>query len=302
MDLFMETKKQQILVILRECRDPHPPALLSSSGCFSISERDLRLIPNPADLCALEKALQLRDTGKAEITVLAIGPERLEDTLRMALAMGADRAIRVFDSLLESEDSVAQARILSRIMSILEPALIFTGYRRQDKGVDTVPALAAAQSGIPSVHSVISIEITEETVQVLRKSDRGGRQQVISPLPCTLLFEEEESTRYPSIESILQSLKAPIEQWGASKLGLSYANIRSISEYTLSGEYGLPRPDPIRVTTPDPSLPAFERITALLQGGIKPRQGRIHFLSADETANALLSIIQQETSITREEM
>ena len=292
----METKKKQILVILRECRDPHPPALLSSSGCFAISERDLRLIPNPADLCALEKALQLKDAGKAEISVLAIGPERLDDTLCMALAMGADRAIRVFDSLLESEDNVIQARILSRIISILEPALIFTGYQRRDKGVDPVPALAAAQSGIPSVHSVISIEIEEEHARVWRKSDRGGRQQVMSPLPCTLLFEEAEDTRYPSVAAIVQSLDAVVEHWGASELGLSYAGIRTFAEYTLSGEYALPRPDPIRVTTPDPSLPAFERITALLEGGIKPRQGKIHFLSADETAGALLAIIQQETS------
>lgn len=295
----MDAKKQQILVILRECRDPRPPALLSSSGCFSISERDLRLTPNPADLCALEKALQLKDTDDAHITVLAIGPERLDDTLRTALAMGADRAIRVFDFLLESEDTVMQARILSRITDILLPALVFTGYRRQDRGVDPVPALAAAQSGISSIHSALSIVIEKETVHVTRKADRGGRQQVVSPLPCTLLFEEMGDIRYPSIESIIQALQAPIEQWGASELGLSFVNIKAFKEYTTDGEYALPRPDPIRVATPNPALPAFERITALLGGGIKPRQGKIHFLTADETADALLSIFQQESSITK---
>jgi electron transfer flavoprotein beta subunit len=111
-----------------------------------------------------------------------------------------------------------------------------------------------------------------------------------------------ENSRYPSIKSIFQALEVPIEQWGASELGFSYLNIRTIKEYTTDGEYTLPRPDPIRVPTPDPALPAFERITALLQGGIKPRQGKMHFISAEETANALLSIIQQETSMAREEV
>ena len=296
----METKKLEILVLLRECRDPRPPALLSSSNSFTISERDLRLIPNPADLCALEKALQLKDTDNAHITVLAIGGERLDDTLRTALAMGADRAIRVFDSLLENEDTVVQARILSRITGILTPALVFTGYRLQDRGIDPVPALAAAQSGTGSIHSAISVELEGSTVHVLRKTDRGGRQQVIAPLPCTLLFEEMESTLYPSVESIVQALEAPIERWGASELGLSFVNIRALKEYTTSGGYALPRPDPIRVTTPDPTLPAFERISALLGGGIKARQGKIHFLTAEQTADALLAIIQQETTANKE--
>ena len=298
----MEEKAKQILVILRECRDPRPPAPLSSSGCGIINSRGIRLSPNPADLCALAKALELKVASGMSVTVLATGPERVADMLRMALAMGADKALRVDDTLLKSGDAMAQAHILSRIFKILSPDLVCSGYRRQDQGADPVFALAAAQSGISCVHSVLSVELAEDMVHILRKTDRGGRQMVRSPLPCTLLFEEMETALYPSINAVVQSLDAPIEDWGPPELGLSLANRETCKEYTTDGEYSFPRPDPLRVTTPDPSLPAFARILALLGGGIQARQGKIHFLGAEATADALLAIIRSETGKTEASM
>lgn len=290
----METTGNRLLVLIRECRDPRPPALLSSSGGTSVSDRGRRLLPNPADLSALEAAIRFTDGMRAETVVLAMGPEPLEDTLRLALAMGADRAIRVHDNLLESADAVPRARILRRILKILSPSVVFTGYRRQDLGIDPVPALAAALCGHSAIHSVVSADFHDNGVIILRKTDRGGRQLVRSPLPCTLLFDEAERFLYPSVDSILRSLKAPIELWGAPELGFSSEKNMAFQEYTQSGEYTLPRPDPYRVATPDSRLPAFARIHALLEGGVRPRQGRIHFVTAEETADALLAIIRRE--------
>lgn len=288
------TGNKKILVLIRECRDPRPPALFSSAGGTSISDRGQRLIPNPADLSALEAAFRLAGDMRAETVVLAIGPESLEDTLRLALAMGADRAIRVHDNLLESDDAALQARILRRIFQILAPSMVCTGYRRQDLGIDPVPALAAALHGHSAIHSVVSADLQDNGVIILRKTDRGGRQRVRSPLPCTLLFEEAEPSLYPSIDSILRSLEAPIEVWGRAEIGISSEKNMAFQEYTQGGEYTLPRPDPYRVVTPDPRLPAFARILALLDGGIKARQGRMHFITAEETADALLAVISRE--------
>ncbi len=294
----MQEKAKQILVILRECLDPRPPATLSSSGCGTINSRGLRLIPNPADLCALAKALELKVASGMSVIVLATGSEQVVDILRMALALGADKALRLDDTFLKSGDAMAQAHTLSRIFKILSPDLICSGYRRQDQGADPVFALAAAQSGISCIHSVLSVELADDIVHIVRKTDHGGRQQVRSPLPCTLLFEDMETDLYPSITSVVQSLDAPIEEWGPSELGLSLANFETCKEYTSDGEYAFPRPDPLRVTTPDPSLPSFARILALLGGGIQARQGKIHFLGAEATADALLAIIRSETGKT----
>jgi electron transfer flavoprotein beta subunit len=105
----------QIVVLLREACDPRPPARLTADG-FGVRERGLRRIANPADLCALEQGLKLAEAQKGSVTVVAIGPQRLDDHLRLALSMGAQCAVRVWDSAFTGGDAVADARLLARIV------------------------------------------------------------------------------------------------------------------------------------------------------------------------------------------
>jgi electron transfer flavoprotein beta subunit len=282
-----------ILVLLRESSDPRPPASVITRGA-GISERGLRRVPNPADLSALEEALCLKDRLDATVTVLAIGPSRLDDTLRLAFAMGADRAIRFWDHGLEGWDDVADARVLARIMAILSPTLVFTGNRLTDRGDDPVPALAAASTGMPCIAAAVSLTLKTAEAEVLRKGDRGARQVVVAPFPCTVLFEESRLPRYPSIEAVTKSLVASIEEWELADLGIPFWKIGATGAYLPVAEFGVPRPDPVRAVTPDPQLPAYERILSLLSGGIKAREGRTHAVSADDTAEGLLKILGEE--------
>ena len=289
----MLNNKLDILVLLRESSDPRPPARVTSRGA-AISDRGLRRIPNPADLAALEEALHLKDMLGARVTVLAIGPDRLDDTLRLAFSMGADRGIRFWDHGLEGGDAAADARVLARVNKILVPDLVFTGNRMTDRGDDPVPALAAAAAGMPCISAVVAFFPKKEWVELERKSDRGARQTVSAPFPCAVLFEEVRTPRYPSVEAVTQSLKVPIETWDLASLGLPFWEIGASGAYLTAADYGVPRPDPVRVVTPDPKLPAFERILSLLSGGIKAREGRLHDLSADDTAAGLLRIFREE--------
>ncbi len=289
----MPNTKLTILVLLRETKDPRPPARVTTRGA-AISERGLRRMPNPADLAALEEALCLKDMRGAQVTVLALGRERLDDTLRLAYSMGADRAIRFWDHGLEGGDDVADARVLARIVSILAPSLLFTGNRLVDRGDDPVPALAAAATAMPCISAAVLLVPGSATVEVQRKSDRGARQAISAALPCAILFEEVRTPRYPSIDDITASLTADIEKWDLSHLGLPFWEIGAAGACLAAAEFGVPRPDPTRVVTPDPSLPAFERILSLLSGGIKARSGKLNNLSADETATALLRIFREE--------
>lgn len=289
----MSYKNLNILVLLRESSDPRPPARVITRGA-GISERGLRRMPNPADLAALEEALDLKDTLGATVTVLAIGPARLDDTLRLAFSMGADRGIRFWDHGLEGADAVADARCLSRIMTILSPRLVFTGNRLADRGDDPVPALAAAASGLPCITAAVSLTLNKEGVEALRKGDRGGRQVVIAPFPCTVLFEEVRTPRYPSVEALTRALTAPVESWELADLGLPFWETGATGAYLSTAEYGVPRPDPVRVVTPDPQLPAFERILSLLSGGIKAREGKLHQFSADAAADHIWRIFEEE--------
>ncbi|MBE0596997.1 MAG: electron transfer flavoprotein subunit beta, partial [Desulfuromonadales bacterium] len=255
----------EILVLLRETCDPRPPARVTGRGA-GISERGLRRMPNPADLAALEEALCLKDQTGAVVTVLAIGPERLDDTLRLASAMGVDRGIRFWHYGCEGGDAVADARVLARLIEIIAPTLVFTGNRLVDRGDDPVPALAAVATGRPCIAAAIALTLAEKGVEVLRKGDRGARQIVSAPFPCTVLFEGERLPRYPAIEALTRSLTAPVEHWELASLGLPSWEIGAAGAYLPVLEFGVPRPDPVRVATPDGSLPAFERILSLLSG------------------------------------
>ena len=289
----MPDNKLDILVLLRESNDPRPPASVTTRGA-AISERGLRRVPNPADLAALEEALHLKDMLGAQVTVLAIGPGRLDDTLRLASSMGADRTVRFWDHGMEGGDNVADARVLARLVTILSPALLFTGSRLADWGYDPVPALAAAAVGIPCISAAVSFVPKKDRVEAERKSDRGARQTVTAPLPCAVLFEEVRTPRYPSMEAITRSLTAQVEVWDLARLGLPFWEIGAGGACLAAADYGVPRPDPVRVVTPDPKLPAFERILSLLSGGIKAREGKLNTLSADGTVNGLLRIFREE--------
>lgn len=289
----MPNGKLDILVILREVSDPRPPARTTTRGA-GVSDRGLRRLPNPADLAALEQALCLKDNLGAKVTVLAVGPERLDDTLRLAFSMGADRGIRVWDHGMEGGDARADARVLARITAILSPTLVLTGNRLADRGDDPVPALAAALNVVPCVGAAVSLTAQAGGVQVTRKGDRGSRQTVVAPFPCTVLFEEGVTPRYPSVDAVIASLAAPIERWKLPELGLPFWEIGSQGASLPVARVGTPRPDPVRAVTPDPNLPAFERIISLLSGGIAAREGRTQTLAADATADALWELFREE--------
>lgn len=295
----MATQELRIVVLLRECRDPQPPALVTNGGS-AINERGVRWMLNPSDLAALEKALQLKESHGGQVTVLAIGPERVEDYLRTGIAMGGDNAVRISDRYLLGYDDTAMSRVLSRAFDIVSPSLILTGNHLEDRGFDAVPPLSAARSNIACVQNVLSVELQDNGIQTLKKTDRGGRQLVNTPFPAAVCFAGVETVRYPDIDGLLQSLTCTIEEWGLPELGLSHMKVGESEAATTLEEFGSPRPDPIRVVTPDPSLPAFDRILSLLSGGVTPRQVEMHFLSAEQTAEALLAIFSEEGLIPEE--
>jgi electron transfer flavoprotein beta subunit len=283
-----------ILVLLREVCDPKPPARVGPGG-GRISDRGLRRLPNPADLVALEEALCLAETAGGQVTAAAVGPRGLEDLLRLAQAMGATRSIRVWDHALEDGDPVADAAVLGRLQEILKPDLFFSGNRLLDRGDDPALLLAAARKGVACVSAAVSLTLQGGQASVERKSDRGARQRVLANLPATVLFEaDSREVRYPSHQAVMEALECAIEVWGLPELGLPASALGAAGAALPVVDYGFPRQQPLRVVTPDAQLPAFERVLALLSGGIKPREGKMHSDSATGAADKLWKILEAE--------
>lgn len=290
----MPNNSIHIVVLLREACDPRPPVRLTADG-FNVRERGLRRIANPADLCALEQALVQAEAQKGTVTAVAIGPQRLDDHLRLALSMGVHRAIRVWNSAFAGGDSVADARLVERIVAILNPDFLMTGNRLADRGADPVPALASANLGIPYVTAALKADCVDREVEVLRKCDRGARQLVGTSTPCTLLFEEGCcEPRYPDQAALMAALEKNIETWDVAELSLPYSEVGSCGSALGKERCSFPRTNPRRLVTPDAKLPAFDRILALLSGGIKPREGKLHTGTAEQTADKLFDIFQAE--------
>jgi len=284
----------KIVVLLRETCDPRPPVRLNPDG-YSIRERGLRYLSNPADLAALEQALRLAEHGGGAVTVVAVGPSRLDDVLRGGLALGAVRAIRVWDGQLQGADVACAARVLGRVLEILAPDLVLSGSRLLDRGDDPALALAAARLGIPCVNAAVELTRHDSGLEVLRKCDRGARQRIVASLPAAVLVEADScEIRYPDHPALMASLVAPVDLWGRAELGLTVADFGPAAALLRKGACAFPRPNPQRTVTPDANLPAFERILALLSGGLKAREGKLHTLSVEQTVEALMKIFAAE--------
>ena len=207
----------EVVVLLRETRDPRPPVRLLASGA-ALRSTGLRRVVNPADLAALELAVGLPD---AVVTAVAVGGEGLDDALRLALSMGAARAIRIWDEALRDGDAVAEARVLRRALEILRPVLFLTGSRLLDRGDDPSAALAAAGLGMACAGRVLSLALESDRALVVRRAEKGWRQEAELRLPCAVLVEADAAEpRYPDLTAVLGALESPVATWGLAELGL----------------------------------------------------------------------------------
>jgi electron transfer flavoprotein beta subunit len=288
----MASERLDVVVLLREVRDPRPPARLAGGGA-AVRDTGVRRLVNPDDLAALEIAAGLADAREAAVTAIAVGGERLDDALRLALSMGATRAVRVWDDAMEDGDAVAEARVLRRVLEILRPALFLAGDRLLDRGDDPAPALAAGGARLPL--AALSLRLEPGRAEVVRRSEKGSRQRVVLRLPCAVLLDAAAAEpRYPDLPAVLRSLEATVERWGIEDLGLPARALGFDGAVLQPAGLGVPRCDPLRVQAPDASLPAHERVRQLFSGGIRPRGGRMHFGDADEATRRILEILAEE--------
>jgi electron transfer flavoprotein beta subunit len=294
----MAAGQLDIVVLLREVRDPRPPVRIAT-GAVTVRHTGLRTVVNPADLSALEVAVGIAEQRDGVVTALAVGDEGLDDSLRLALSMGAVRAVRVWDDAMKDADAVAEARVLRRVMETLGPDLFLTGSRLLDRGDDPSAALAAATVGMPCVGSALSLRVERGVADVVRKAEKGARQHLVLTLPCAVLLDASAAEpRYPELPAVLRSLEAPVELWGIEDLALPAWELGFDGAVLRPAGVSFPRSDPLRVPTPDPSLPGHERVRALFSGGIRPRAARMHFGSADEAVGRILEIFLEERLVS----
>jgi electron transfer flavoprotein beta subunit len=177
---------------------------------------------NPFDEIAVEEAIRIKEAGKAEeIVAVSVGPAKAQDTLRTALAMGADRAI-----LIETDTEVeplAVAKILKAIVAEENPGLVILGKQAIDDDSNQTGQMLAALLGRPQGTFASKVEIDGDHVAVTREVD-GGLETVKLALPAIVTTDLRlNEPRYASLPNIMKAKKKPLDVKTAADYGVDIA-------------------------------------------------------------------------------
>ncbi len=183
---------------------------------------NVKMSMNPFDEIAVEAAVRLKETGKArEVVAVSIGPAQAAETLRTALAMGADRGILVKTD--QAVEPLAVARILKALVEAEKPDFVITGKQAIDDDANQVGQMLAALLGWPQGTFAHSLELADGTARIAREID-GGLQTVAVKLPAVMTTDLRlNEPRYASLPNIMKAKKKPIDQKTPEELGVDIA-------------------------------------------------------------------------------
>ena len=177
---------------------------------------------NEADNYAIEEALLLKEEFGGSVTVLTVGPPEADETLRMCLAKGADRAVRLTDERFEGSDGYATARILAEAIKDMDYDLVLTGCMADDDEAAQVGVTLAEMLGIPHAALVINTEVEDGKMKVHRELEGGLHEVLEIELPALFTIQTGiNEPRYASIFGIRKAMKKQIEVLDLEDLGLA---------------------------------------------------------------------------------
>lgn len=198
-----------IAVCIKQTPDTETRVKVADGGT-TIVEDDIQWIINPYDESAIEQALQLTEAHGGEVTVLSLGPARIEKALREALAMGVHKAIRL-DSDRIPIDPLAIARALVAVLQGESYDLIFTGQQAVDNDNGQIPQLIAQAMDLPCVTAIEELELEGDKGSAVRVVE-GAHEKVTFSLPAVLGVNRRlVEPRYPSFKGIMQAKRKPID-------------------------------------------------------------------------------------------
>ncbi|MFZ1815094.1 MAG: electron transfer flavoprotein subunit beta/FixA family protein [Rhizobiaceae bacterium] len=183
---------------------------------------NVKMSMNPFDEIAVEEALRLKEAGKAsEVIAVSIGPAQAQETIRTALAMGADRGILVkVDTLVEP---LAVAKILKGVVEAEAPGLVILGKQAIDDDANQTGQMLAALLGWAQATFASKIELGDGSAKVTREVD-GGLQTIESKLPLIVTTDLRlNEPRYASLPNIMKAKKKPLDEKSAADYGVDTA-------------------------------------------------------------------------------
>ena len=208
----------KVLVPVKRVVDANVKVRVKADGS-GVELANVKMAMNPFDEIAVEEAIRLKESGKAEeIVVVSIGPAQAAETLRTALAMGADRAILV--KVDDQVEPLGVAKVLKGVAEAEQPGLVILGKQAIDDDSNQTGQMLAALLGWPQATFCSKIELTDGGATITREID-GGLQtlKVKAPFIATTDLRLNEP-RYASLPNIMKAKKKPIDEKTAADLGV----------------------------------------------------------------------------------
>ncbi|MBE3593957.1 MAG: electron transfer flavoprotein subunit beta/FixA family protein [Candidatus Carbobacillus altaicus] len=223
----------KIVVLLKQTFDTEEKVVIENGV---IKEDGAQFVINPYDEYAVEEAIRIKENGDAEVVVVSYGPARVEDALRKALAMGADRAV-----LIEADhpvtDEAGVAEVLAKAVEKEAPDLILAGNFSVDNGAGQVAPRVAEILGLNHVGAVTKVTLEGDDVVVERDAE-GDLERIRTKLPLLLTAQQGlNDPRYPSLPGIMKAKKKPLDRLTLSDLGLGDISPRT----TVTNRYNPPK-------------------------------------------------------------
>lgn len=202
----------KILVCIKQVPDMESRFKPDAAGVW-FSEADLAFRINEYDEYAIEQAVKLKEQlGDApEVTVLSIGPDRVVEAVKKALAMGCDRAVHIQDSAAHLKDPWQIASIIAAYAKDQAFDLIFTGMQSQDRGSAQVGVTLSELLGVPCTTTLVGFEYAEGTITAKRELEGGVKGIVKLKTPALVTCQLGLNTpRYPTLPNIMKAKKKEI--------------------------------------------------------------------------------------------
>jgi electron transfer flavoprotein beta subunit len=177
----------------------------------SFDNNGLTYVINPYDEFCLTRALMLKEANGGSVTVLHVGNATTEPTLRKALAIGADDAVRINN---EAVDSISVAQAISEYLNENAYDIVFMGRESIDYNGGLVPGLVAGMNNLPFVNACVGLEVEGSKATLTREID-GGKEVLSADLPCVLAGQkglvDEKDLRIPSMRGIMMARKKQLQ-------------------------------------------------------------------------------------------
>ena len=211
----------KILVAVKRVIDYNVQIRVKEDGTGVVTD-NVKMSTNPPDDNAVEEAVKIKEAGKAtEVVAVTIGEEKAQETVRKALAVGADRGIHVkVDGTIEP---LAVSKLLQKVVEKENPDLVFMGKQAIDDDCNQTGQMLSALLKWPQATFASKIDVQDGKLEVVREIDEGLETieiNVPAIVTCDLRLNEP---RYASLPNIMKAKKKPIEQLNAADLGVDTA-------------------------------------------------------------------------------